>query len=63
MTGLVGSLSSPLSSIPMGVLSDKLALLIEQMKQSDERLESLTSDYIAKTTKQLQEMEDMLKEE
>ena len=47
----------------MGVLADKLALLIETMKQSDQRLESLTSDYIAKTTKQLQEMEEMLKEE
>ena len=45
----------------MGVLSDRLALLIEQMKASDERLEALTSYYIQKTTRQLKEMEDMLK--
>lgn len=47
----------------MGVLADRLALLIEQMKASDERLEALTSDYIQKTTRQLKEMEEALKEE
>jgi hypothetical protein len=46
----------------MGVLADRLALLIEQMKESDERLEELTSDYIQKTTSQLKEMEEALKE-
>ena len=53
----------------MGVLSNKMALLIEQLKQSDERLESLTtdyrawaSDYILKTSRQLEEMEQMLED-
>lgn len=47
----------------MGVLADRLTLLIKQMKASDERLEALTSDYIQKTTRQLKEMEEALKEE
>ena len=47
----------------MGTLSDRLALLIEQMKASDERLEAITSEYISKTTRQLKEMEEALKEE
>ena len=47
----------------MGTLSDRMKLLIEQMRASDERLEALTSDYISKTTRQLKEMEEALKEE
>ena len=47
----------------MGAFPDRLTLLIEQMKASDERLEAITSDYINKTTRQLKEMEEALKEE
>ena len=53
----------------MGTLSNRLALLIQTMKQSDERLESLntefremTAEYILKTSKQLEEMDDLLKD-
>ena len=53
----------------MGTLSNRMALLIQTMKQSDERLESLntefrewTADYIQKTSRQLEEMDQLLKD-
>ena len=47
----------------MGVIADRLKLLIQQMEESDRRLESISSEYIATATKQLKEMEEMIKED
>lgn len=46
----------------MGILSDSLFSLIEQMKESDRRTEALIQEHVARANRLLDELADLDKE-
>lgn len=44
----------------MGVLSDRLRDVIEQMKESDERLQKLTDEFLTSTSKLLEDHKTLI---